>query len=308
MDLPDHFIDHSERVLLTASGSQIPILKTVVALQLDGRRYYLENFIDISELKRVTAELKEHQENLEALVAMRTRELDEANVILFRKIGEQKIVEAQLQKSLAEKELLLKEVHHRVKNNLQVISSLFSLQAATIVDPAVEQIFRECQARVRAISLVHEKIYRSEDLASIDFGKYIKELALHLFNTYRTSKAQIRLDLHIEPVPLVITTAIPCGLIINELVTNALKYAFPQDRSGTITINFMQHEEGMVALSIQDDGVGLPPDVDPETSASLGLHLVSILTKDQLGGQLQLDRTGGTSFQILFKEEPLAKI
>ena len=302
MDLPDHAMDHSERVLLTASGMEIPILKTVVVLHLDGRKYYLENFIDISELKHVTAELEDYQDDLETLVDERTRELDVTNIKLSRQIGEQKVVETKLQKSLAEKELLLKEVHHRVKNNLQVISSLFSLQAATIVDPVVEQIFRECQARIRAISLIHEKIYRSEDLASIDFGKYIKELALHLFSTYRTSKAQVRLNLYLEPIALGVNTAIPCGLIINELVSNALKYAFPNERQGTITISFRQPKEGMVMLLIGDDGVGLPLDVDPETTESLGLHLVNILAKDQLSGQLFLDRTVGTSWQILFGE------
>ncbi|MDY3560720.1 PAS domain-containing protein [Gemmata sp. JC673] len=200
--------------------------------------------------------------------------------------------------SLREKEAMLKEIHHRVKNNLQVVSSLLHLQAARVTHPAAAAVLAESQNRVRAMALVHEALYRSDDLARVNPGRYFGELCSYLFRVYGVDAARVRLELDIGPDPLPLDKTVPCGLIVNEVVSNALKYAFPDGRGGTVRVA-LRTAGGRFALALSDDGVGLPPDFAIDRAPSLGLRLVGILT-EQLGGHLSVERSGGTAFLISF--------
>ncbi len=203
--------------------------------------------------------------------------------------------------SLHEKDILLREVHHRVKNNMQVISSLFNLTSAEILDPSALNVLRECQARIRTMALVHEKLYQSRDLSRIDFSEYIQTLALHLFHFWNASSDRIRLTTSLEPVFLDVNAAIPCGLIINELISNALEHAFPNGREGKVRIALRPTNRATYELIVEDDGVGIPPGLDPAQTESLGLQLIHLLVQ-QLDGKITISREGGTRFEISFRE------
>ena len=217
---------------------------------------------------------------------------------------DRKHVEEQLKRSLQEKELLIKEIHHRVKNNMQVISSLLRLQSRYIQDPDALEMFTESQARVRSMALVHENLYKSEDLGEIDFSVYVKPLAHGLYRLYGFDPGRVRLLMNVQQVFLPIDLAIPCGLIVNELVSNALKYGFPKEnnQSGWIKID-MQMQGNQIQLQVEDNGVGLPDSINIHQTDSLGLHLVSMLVEDQLKGAFNLDQTGTTRFNVNFNIE-----
>jgi len=221
---------------------------------------------------------------------------------IYRDISERKRMDKKLKASLKEKEVLLKEIHHRVKNNLQVISSLLNLQSQHIKGKKNIEMFQESQNRVRSMALIHEKLYQSLDLARISFREYINSLVNGLFRSYKTSLGQIALNLDIEDVALEVGNAIPCGLIINELVSNALKYAFPKGKEGEIKIGLHSLNKKDLELLVRDNGVGMPKDLDLKQSKSLGLHLVSILAEDQLHGEIKLNRDKGTEFRITLRD------
>lgn len=220
---------------------------------------------------------------------------------MVQDITERKRVEEQIGASLKEKEMLLREIHHRVKNNMQVISSLLWLQSGYIKDKKYLQMFRESQNRIMSMSLIHEKLYRSKDLAKIEFNEYIRDLVNGLFQSHGVKTGTIVLNINVDNVSLGILHAIPCGLLINELITNSLKYAFPEDRKGEISVSLHLNNENMVELKVSDNGVGIPSDVDFRKTESLGLRLVTILAEDQLQGKIDLDRSRGTEFIIKFK-------
>jgi len=218
-------------------------------------------------------------------------------IVIVRDVTERNNAEAQIRQSLREKEVLLKEVHHRVKNNMQVISSLLSLQGDKITDPAALTSFRNSQNRVRSMALVHEKLYRSESLASIDFSEYVEDLMASLKQSYML--ADIDVKVQTDDLRLGVDTAIPCGLILNELVSNALKHAFKGRDRGTVNVRINRNGHGETTVRVQDDGTGLPPDFDLRQSGSLGMQLVSMLT-EQIGGTLSVHVNGGTTFAITF--------
>lgn len=205
-----------------------------------------------------------------------------------------------LKASLREKEVLLKEIHHRVKNNLQVISSLLNLQSGTVTEPAMLAMFTESQNRIKSMALIHERLYQSKDLAKIDFSEYVRNLTNHLYRSYVANANLIKLNLHVENIHLNVDTAIPCGLMINELVSNALKYAFPHGQKGEIGISLARQPGEQLVLIVRDNGVGLPQDLDIKSSKSLGLKLVNILTK-QLKGNLDYQVENGTVFKLTFQ-------
>ncbi|MBW4473401.1 MAG: PAS domain S-box protein [Stenomitos rutilans HA7619-LM2] len=207
--------------------------------------------------------------------------------------------EEQLQASLNEKNVLLKEIHHRVKNNLQIVYSLLRLQHRRVKDQQAADILLESQNRIKSIALIHEKLYRSDDLAKIDLSQYIPNLAISLFGSYNTSANAISLKTNVEPVSLDIDTAIPCGLIINELVSNSLKYAFPAEKTGEIVINLSVKGDRQLALTISDNGIGMPETTEYSKPDSLGLKLVHDLVQ-QLEGTLIMHRDRGTAFEITF--------
>ncbi len=216
-------------------------------------------------------------------------------------ITEQRQAEEQIKSSLHEKEVLLREIHHRVKNNLQIISSLLNLQSQHIEDSKALEMFAESRLRVRSMAMVHEKLYRSEDLSRVDFREYVRSLSYHLFQMYGVTPDKVALEMDIEDVLLDINTAIPCGLLVSELISNALKHAFPEGHSGTVSVSMKPVADGGIELRISDDGVGLESDLDLKNSESFGLQLVDMLT-EQLQGTLSIDRNGGTTFAVCFKE------
>jgi len=210
-------------------------------------------------------------------------------------------MEEEIQKSLQEKEMLLKEIHHRVKNNLMIIASLLNLQSRYIKDKKALSIFKESQSRANSMALIHEKLYRSTDLKRINFGEYIKTLSTDLFRTYVGDPSRVRLNIDVEDVMLDINTSIPLGLILNELVSNSLKHAFPDERTGEINVVFtLTNDE--YQLKVSDTGIGFPSDLDYRNTDSLGMQLVTSLTS-QIDGELELDTTKGTEFCIKFKEK-----
>lgn len=221
---------------------------------------------------------------------------------VVRDISERKTIEHRLRTSLQEKEVLLSEVHHRVKNNMQIISSLLNLQAESVADPAIQAMFQESHSRIRAMALIHEQLYHSRDLAHIDFRRYVEEMASHLMELYPATAAAVRLDLEIQDVFLDVETSIPLGLIVNELFTNALKYAFPGGRAGSIRIQLEQKNADGYRFVFADDGVGLPAELEPRTCDSLGLNLLFLLGEDQLGGTVDVKGTTGTAVTIVFGE------
>jgi PAS domain S-box-containing protein len=218
----------------------------------------------------------------------------------YEDITDRKRNEERIRASLKEKEVLLKEIHHRVKNNLQVISSLLNLQANQIRDKETAQVFRDSQSRVRAMSLVHERLYQSSDLARIDFAGYVEDVTRHLLRSYQSGPRGVRLKVDVDPVSFNIDTAIPCALIINELVSNSLKYAFPNGKDGEILIRLNTTENNDLNLCISDNGVGFPHNVSWEKTDSLGLQLVRSLT-DQLNGSIKCQLDQGARFDIRFR-------
>ncbi|MDZ7412966.1 MAG: PAS domain S-box protein [candidate division KSB1 bacterium] len=217
---------------------------------------------------------------------------------ISRDISAQKMTQTALQASLREKEVLLKEIHHRVKNNMQVISSMLRLQSNYIEDPRTLELFNESQNRVRSMALIHEQLYRSDDLSRIDFGTYVRTLTSQVARSYE-SNASISLRVEVEGIALGVDTGIPCGLIINELVSNAFKHAFRGRERGTICVRMWRSATDIV-LSVSDDGIGFPKEIDFRNTESLGLQLVTTLT-DQLEGSIELKSEGqGTEFVITF--------
>jgi len=223
------------------------------------------------------------------------------SVGVCRDISERKRAEQQLKDSLEEKDLLLKEVHHQVKNNLQVISSIFSLQSQAIADPQALAIFEESQNRISSMALIHEKLYQSEGLANIDFADYIRDLASHLLASYNVNPDRVATDLRIDNIHLTLDSAIPCGLLINELVSNSLKHAFPGDRGGHISIELGAIAPGTLRLQVTDDGVGLPEGLDLAQTNSLGMCLIDSLTR-QLAGTLEVANTPGACLRVTFPQ------
>lgn len=225
-------------------------------------------------------------------------------LIVSRDISERKQQQEAIKASLREKEILLQEVHHRVKNNLQIISSLLYLQSKNIQAPELLDQFRDSQNRIKSMALIHEKLYQSNDFANINFKDYVKSLSNNLLQTYRNNGSKIQLDLQINDVLLTIDKAIPCGLIINELLSNSLKYAFPNGQDGTICVqleetNGSSDSKYNYHLVIKDNGCGIPEDFDFSQAKSLGLKLVQSLTA-QLDGELKIERENGTVFKIDF--------
>jgi len=216
-----------------------------------------------------------------------------------RDITDRKLIEDKLQASLKEKEVLLREIHHRVKNNMQIISSLLRLQSNAIEDKKATQLIRECENRIRAMAFIHEQIYKTKDLANIDFSEYVTTLSTKLIRIYSRDPNLITSSIHCQNVYLNVNTAIPAGLIINELITNSLEHAFDANQKGEIFVE-IRSDGGVYTLRIGDDGMGFPEDLDFRNTESLGLNLVVNLV-DQLDGTIELNREKGTEFAIRFK-------
>jgi len=210
-------------------------------------------------------------------------------------------METQIESSLKEKEYLLKEIHHRVKNNLQVISSLLSMQARKTDDPKVKDTLTDSQNRVKSIALVHEKLYQSKSLDRIEYGDYLSKIIQYLFESFNVNPGQITWKANAKDVYVSIDQAVPCSLIINEMITNSIKYAFPQGRKGEITISFTLEDHHYI-LDYRDNGVGVPPGANLERAGSLGMQLINGLTR-QLDGTLAIDTSAGVHYTIIFPQK-----
>lgn len=218
-------------------------------------------------------------------------------------ITERKEAEEQIKASLHEKEILLREVHHRVKNNMQVISSLLRMQAEKIKDEGYADMLRESQERIRSMSLLHEKLYQSQDFANVDFKGYVETLVNSLFRSHGVNVNKVKVNMVIEDIKLDLENAIPCGLIINELISNSLKYAFPESGEGEISLGLSSTAGDEFELVVADNGVGIPEDVDIKGAETLGLYLVTMLGERQLDGEVEFSREGGTKCLIRFKRQ-----
>ena len=224
-----------------------------------------------------------------------------SKLAIWRDISERKCTEDEIKASLKAKEVLLKEVHHRVKNNLQIISSLLNLQLGYIKDKGALELFKESRNRIKSMAFIHEELYRSKQLSNVNFTEYIRNLAATLFRSYGVDPNTVALKIEADDVLLGVDAAIPCGLIVNELVSNALKHAFPEGRKGEIRIGFRRQNDNGFALTVCDNGIGFPKDVDFRNTGSLGLQIVCTLT-DQMHGIIELRGVGGTEFRIMFTE------
>jgi PAS domain S-box-containing protein len=216
-------------------------------------------------------------------------------------ISDRKQKERSIELALQEKDVLLGEIHHRVKNNLQIVHSLLDLQSAQITDPNVVAMLRDSQNRIRSMALIHQTLYQSKDFAKVDFGTFLDSFVPMLVASYTVNMERVALEIVTDGVQLPINTAIPCGLIVNELISNALKHAFPDARRGKLQVNLHEDSEaaGFLLLSVRDDGIGLPSDLDIKTAPTLGLQLVTLLT-DQLRGSLSIESGNPTCFAIRF--------
>lgn|GEM_PF-4166520 len=253
----------------------------------------------INERKKAEEKLQKQSVKLEEEVERRT-ELHTVNKELQQEVTERKLVEDKLRSMLKEKEILLKEIHHRVKNNLQIICSLLHLQEKNIMNEQARTILKESRNRIKSMAFIHDRLYHSEDFSNIDLTEYIENLTSNLFYTLQTESKSIKLITDVKNIFLSLDSAIPFGLIINELVTNALKYAFPNDKSGEIRISFHSDKDKIHTLIVGDNGEGLPENLDIHNTKTLGLRLVSSLV-EQLEGSIDVDRNGGTTYKVVFQ-------
>ena len=268
------------------------------------------------ELEDKRKELAQSNESLEHRVYERTEDLKENNVRLINEIAENKKAQEQIKVSLKEKEVLLAEVHHRVKNNMAVIISLLRMQSRDIKDKHLQDIFMSCESRIKSMALVHEELYKTQDFSNVNYAEYIRTLAKRIFRAYEERSAGISLIINADNMFLGVDKAIPCGLIINEFITNSLKYAFPEAKDGQIAISMCKIEDSChaeeqaksqtsdhnskIELIFHDNGIGIPEDVDIEQAKTMGMSLIRGLTQ-QLSSTIELDRSNGTEFKIIFK-------
>ncbi|HEY1038695.1 MAG TPA: PAS domain S-box protein [Bacteroidia bacterium] len=274
---PKDFEEWKERHDSVIAGK--PSYYKNMAVQSNGEVIYFETFMDP--------------------VYLPGGEIEEVSYISLD-ITDKYKAEKELTNSLREKDILLKEVHHRVKNNLQVISSILNLQSTYVKDEKTLYILRECQNRIKSMAFIHEALYQNKNFSEIPFNEYLTMLVKNLFHSYNINNVNIKLNFDIDEVFLNLDTSIPCGLIVNELVSNSFKYAFPDEKQGFIFISLKQKNND-VTLIIKDNGAGLPNEVDFRNTESLGLQLVVTLV-EQIGGNIKLDNTNGTKFEITFKQ------
>ncbi|OGU73168.1 MAG: hypothetical protein A2V93_09370 [Ignavibacteria bacterium RBG_16_34_14] len=252
---------------------------------------------DVTTAKEQEEELRRTKDELEIRVKERTQELLKINEELQKEIMERKKAIENTEAALREKEILIKEVHHRVKNNLQIISSLISLQSNQIKDKEMGHFFEQTKNRIKSIALVHEKLYKSRDLSSINCEEYLNELINNVYETIKTESSNVFLRIEIEKIFISIDFAISLALIINELASNSLKYAFPNNRKGQIYVSLKQEDEAKFILVLRDDGVGFTKEVNLNNTNTLGLRLVNVLV-EQLGGTISVNNSKGTEYII----------
>ena len=268
----------------------------------DGRRIHVEfvsNVYRVDDTKVIQCNIRDITKRRLTEEALQLEQIKTLNADLEERVRART---SELTASLKERDVLLQEVHHRVKNNLQVISSLINMQVRRLEAGTSRDALEACQTRVQTIALIHQTLYQARDYARVPFSEYAQSLASNVFHATGVSPTKVSLDLAIGDVALPVDKAIPCGLLLNELITNALKHAFNDGRSGTIRVALGRIDGGRLRLTVSDDGVGLPQGYDVRNSESLGLQLVSTLS-DQLDAELEIDGRGGATFQLTFPAE-----
>lgn len=285
--------DEETAIEAVHQGAQDYLMKR----EVDGKLLARSIFYAIKR-KSIEEELIKHRDHLEELVEKRTLGLKEANKKLRREINERKQAEEEIRASLEEKKILLDEIQERIQNSLQTIISIIDAEYFQNGQKKPVEFNQEIQTRARAVELINEKLYQSEDFAMIDFSCYIHELTDYLFDFYGIDHESISVKMDVEGIPLDIDVAIPCGLIINELVTNSLKHAFSDGRKGQILIKFHSDNNNTV-LTVSDDEIGFKGKINAEKTETSGLRLVNKLVK-QLNGKIELNREKGTEFKIIF--------
>jgi len=293
--------------IIVVSGTGV-LQDAIEALRLGAWDYVTKPVQDMAVLEHAVAKALEraellrrketYSEELEREVQRRTAELRQTNERLAEEVAERQLAEERIRSSLQEKEVLLKEIHHRVKNNLQIISSLLYLQSQQIGEERTRELFMESRGRVRSMALVHEKLYQSEDLARINYRDYLTSFTRSIMQAYPQRQRTVRLDLDLADICLPVDLAIPCSLIVNELMTNALKYAFDGEAPGSLALALRQ-VEGAVELEVRDDGKGFPAGFDITKTDTLGMQLVVNLVH-QIRGELDTALSGGARFTIRF--------
>jgi PAS domain S-box-containing protein len=278
-----------EKVSMNPMKKNILSGKLIKSIQdKNSEDIYLKNLIVISKT------------NQKKYLSTRIITLLDQNLIMvtLQDVTERNIAEIKLQNSLQEKEILLKEIHHRVKNNLQTISSLLDLHAESISDPKSLEAFKSSQSRIKSMALIHERLYKSENLSLIKTKEYLNNLTEYLESTYIAQTGIIEIKTDVQDIYLNLDIAIPCGLIINELVSNSMKHAFPKERNGEIFIQLIKHDDINLRLSVKDNGIGMQKIVNSDNS-SLGLQLVDLLVK-QINGTMITNNSEGTEYLITF--------
>ena len=293
--------------IVASDGTYRTVLVNGATIQYEGKPANLNVLTDITTIKQAEEVVRRTNEELEKRVAERTEDLSKTNVQLTAEILARTRAEQEISRSLEEKDLLLREIHHRVKNNLQIIASLLNLQARYIADPKVLESIKESQSRVRAMALVHERIYRSHNISEINLKEYLNYLTKQIFSFYNIPQYQIGIAISMDDIMSNIDTVIPIGLIMNELVSNSLKHAFPEGRKGTVSIECTPQGADMLRFVYHDNGIGMPAGFDWKNAESLGLRLVNSLV-DQLNGTIVLGTGEGTTFIIEIQKNPSDKI
>lgn len=231
--------------------------------------------------------------------------LNTANQQKNDEIEKRKTVEKNLEQSLAEKEILLKELQHRVKNNLQIISSLIDLQKNKTNNPYLTQALNDCQCRVQSISYIHSTLYNSDSVSSINIEHYLTDLAKSIVGAYHLTHDHIEFSIQVDPLDMIFDQASHLGLLVNELVTNAMKYAFPHRKPGKLEVILKRIDDADIQLSVSDDGIGLPKDMDWDFNKGMGLNLVKLIVQNQLNGTISIKSVSGTCYTIRFLAKPV---
>jgi two-component sensor histidine kinase len=296
--MPDKLAHQRSRGTDNFTAEELELLQQKDEAALQRANAHLEQ-----RVRARTTELTQTNAALQAEIQAHKQIEHEQSLLLVREQVLRRRLEAQLRAALQEKEVLLKEVHHRVKNNLQVVASLLDMQADTIEDLSIRTLFEDSQQRIQSIALIHESLYQSGDvMAQVNAADYLPRLSQRLFEAYRSPSDRLTLKVQAEPVWLAVQTAVPCGLLITELVTNSFKHAFPDGLVGEIHMTLRRDPAGACVLIVGDTGVGLPESLDARATESLGWQLVRLLT-EQLRGTIALEGHGGTTVTITFPSE-----
>ena len=309
MDLQGHLLEVNQAYCQVSGYSERELLsKSITDLEAVERREHtlthIEKVMTLGEDRFETRHLRKDGSSFEVEISVQYKHEEGDSLIAFlRDITGRRQAEEHIRKSLAEKEILLRELHHRTKNNMGIIIALLNLQEADINDERVRTAFSDVRDRIRSMALVHQKLYEGNDLSHLNLKDYIIDLAGLLTESYLVSPAGMSVTTDMQDVFVLIDTAIPCGLILNELMTNALKYAFPGGRPGEIKVHLRRLEDGEIQLGVADSGIGLPPGFDIKKDGHMGLQTIVSLGEQQLNGKVRFDTSNGLACEILFRDD-----